>query len=136
MASVKNIMLYSKLVLLFLKFLNMLVCVPSFKSIAVFYLKRSIVRVISNPPHVSNYKIKLRLWENRVNYLLSHMMQWITRHFLNIAFCKLFYTYFSKTIGSKNWAVFYIPGLGLGWHSVLQYWKLCFWCSLCKVTGN
>ena len=46
MVSVKNITLYSKLVLLFLKFLNILVCVPSFKSIAVLYPKRSIVRVI------------------------------------------------------------------------------------------
>ena len=60
--------------------------------------------------------------------LLSFLMHWITSHFLNVAFYKLFYMYFycldlceTKSFDLKTELYFTLLWFVLDWDSLLQY---------------
>ena len=108
--------------LLFRKCLSYLVCKPSFKSINSSYLSRK-------KDHGGNFTPipPQRLRSDKV--IWTYRAFWT---FLNIAFFKLFYTYFyclylreTKPFVQKTQLYFIFFWLVLGWHSVLQYYRFC-----------
>ena len=56
--------------------------------------EKNMMGIISLPPPLSKYEVKIHCWEYDYLNLLSLLIQWIKNHFLNIGFHKLFHTYF------------------------------------------
>ena len=102
------------------------VSIPSFKSINSNSLfKKKYDGGNFTPIPVSDYEVKIYRWEWGYMNLLSLPIHWIASHFLNIAFYKLFYTWFycSYFCGTKSFVgkteLYFISLFFLIWFGVV-----------------
>ena len=95
--------------------------------------EKNMMGIISLPPPLSKYEVKIHCWEYDYLNLLSLLIHWIKNHFLNIGFHKLFHTYFYCLNLCWTNVFFDLVRLAI---DVTVLKALCFWCPSYKVMGN